>query len=112
MGCSVYSLATAVWYSKPAFAPELQVSEPYLPCYIMSTFGILHKVDHLLHFFIIIWESRNLDVKISLVSMLGYLIKILPQAHGLTYATMPQHPNEFIIDMEWKSTTPENHWIE
>jgi hypothetical protein len=43
---------------------------------------------------------------------LGYLIKMLPQAHGLTYATMRQHPQEFIIDMKRKSTTFENRRIE
>jgi hypothetical protein len=57
-------------------------------------------------------EVESFDVKVSLVLTLGYLIKILAQAHGLTYATMYQHSREFVIDMKWKSTTLENHWIE
>jgi hypothetical protein len=57
-------------------------------------------------------KVENFDVKVSLVSTLGYLIKIFPHAYGLTYATMRQHPHEFVIDMKRKSTTIENRWIE
>lgn len=47
-----------------------------------------------------------------LISTLGYLLRNLRRAHGLTYATMRQHPYEFIVDMKRKSTTLENRWIE
>jgi hypothetical protein len=33
-------------------------------------------------------KVETFDVKVSLVSTLGYVIKHLPQAHELTYATM------------------------
>ena len=54
----------------------------------------------------------SFDVKLSLISTLSYLIEMFPQAHGLTYATMYQHPQEFVIDIKRKSTAVETRWIE